>query len=301
MKNSLKKFGSLALVAVMTLALAACAKPTADVIQKKAEESMKKVKSYSVSFQADMSGIALPDASGQGNPDAKITVTGTGDFIQTPGKTDEKKAFNVNPSKMKMNAKTELMGMSLDIPFYADISSQQGKFYFSVLGQWQGFSMDFDKIIEQSKLKEADQSKLEDFSKTIYSKMVLIGEEKLDKIKAYHLSATITGQDLKEAFEAVSTKEDLDKLPADFNETLNSLGSMTIDMWINKANYQYAKMSIDMSDLMRSALKSQGSLVPVETSDNLTFVMTMDFVNYNKVEDFEIPAEALSANMQTLP
>lgn len=196
-----------------------------------------------------------------------------------------------DPVKMKMDMSMTINGEELqNYSMYVVQDGDTLTSYMNYAGAWYAQPMDMSSISQYDAQQNMSLylENLQTFSEA--------GTEEINGQSATIIEGVLTGDSMKEAIassgiESMSgelgmTEEELDSLFA-------SLGDMPVKLWITDDGY-VVKYELDMTEMMASLM---GSMSEEETG-GLEFtktLITMTCDNFNAVEDFEIPAEALEA------
>ncbi len=196
-----------------------------------------------------------------------------------------------DPVKMKMDMSMSINGEELQS--YAMYVAQDGDTvtsYMNMAGAWYAQPVDISSLSQYNAQENMSiyLENLETFSEA--------GTEEINGQSATIIEGVLTGDSMKEAIassgidsmstELGMTEEEMDSLFA-------SMGDMPVKLWITEDGY-VVKYELDMTAVMAGLMGSMSA----EESGGMEFtktLITMTCDNFNAVEDFEIPAEALAA------
>ena len=196
-----------------------------------------------------------------------------------------------DPVKMKMDMSMSINGEELQS--YAMYVAQDGDTvtsYMNMAGAWYAQPVDIGSLSQYNAQENMSiyLENLETFSEA--------GTEEINGQSATIIEGVLTGDSMKEAIassgidsmstELGMTEEEMDSLFA-------SMGDMPVKLWITEDGY-VVKYELDMTAVMAGLMGSMSA----EESGGMEFtktLITMTCDNFNAVEDFEIPAEALAA------
>ena len=196
-----------------------------------------------------------------------------------------------DPVKMKMDMSMSINGEELQS--YAMYVAQDGDTvtsYMNMAGAWYAQPVDISSLSQYNAQENMSiyLENLETFSEA--------GTEEINGQSATIIEGVLTGDSMKEAIassgidsmstELGMTEEEMDSLFA-------SMGDMPVKLWITEDGY-VVKYELDMTAVMAGLMGSMSA----EESGGMEFtktLITMTCDNFNTVEDFEIPAEALAA------
>ena len=268
-----KKLIALAMTAAMAAAMAGCGggTDTADVetLLNTANETMANVDSMSA--QMDM----VMDMEVEGET---FTMTTTSNIESI-----------MDPMKMKMDMSLRMADEVMqENTMYAVAEGDTVTSYMNLDGTWYTQPMtvgDLSQYNAQQNMELYLQN-LRSFSAT--------GTEEINGTATTVIEGVLTGDSMREAMLSSGlqtatatmgvTEEDLDTM-------LEGISDMPVKLWISEDGY-VMQYELDMTAMMQSMMSAMAEGVSMNIS-NVSVKMTCD--NYNAVEDFEIPAEALAA------
>ncbi len=291
--NNLKKLSALLCALAMVLALAACggnnnSAATGDPTEviAAANEKMAAVKSVEGTMTMDME--MTTEAGGQSAVSAMQT---TGTIVQFT-------------EPMKMKAVMEVSGTSAgtQIPVTASesyvVGAEDGTMtvYTNVPGYgWTTQTMDLSQTMNMNLQASTD----------IYLKngesFVAAGEETVAGVKATRYNGVITGESFEEVMNASGMMNQLGSLGGteglDLAALFSDMADMPISIWIDAEGYP-VRYEMDMADMMNKmfeALFAQlgGAQAGFSMTVGKAFV-AVEFANFDKAADFEVPPEALA-------
>lgn len=269
-----KRLMLLSVLLIIALAAMGCdGKDTAENVLAKAQENSQKVKSVTA----------------KGTMNMKMTSQG-----QTVDMNyDMDMAAFSDPYKAKVDMTIDLgeLGKQNSSVY---LIPQDDKFYtYTQLdGAWYKQGMD----------KEVYEQSINGYNSTAYMDALVeckdsltISEVDEDGKKCYKLEGTITGDAMKKMIEATNLKEQLSTTGADMS-VYDNLGDLKIVAFVEKDNYQFYKLSIDMKEMMEKAMESVAKSFDSQQEVKIDgCTMDMEYTGYDNAEDFELPAEAKDA------
>ncbi len=272
------KDGSKTLLTVIEANLAQ-AKAAADALAK-AEELAAAAKSFEakVTMNMDMS------ASVQGET-ATISMNMLMDMI----------AF-ADPMKLKMLATIDMGEAGKDtMEMYMVEKDGKATMYMNVAGTWQSMEMDISAMEGQA--PTTDMNALLAAGGSVR----MAGEETINGVKATKYVSVISGKAIEDAVNATGVLGSLnDMMPAeadmdiDWAALYKNLGDISYAVWVDAAGYpiRYEMDMTTMANAMITNIMAQMGETGVSMSCS-KMLMIMDYSNYNKATDFQIPAAAL--------
>ena len=280
----------LAAVIALSLALTGCGSSTgsgseskemsAEDLIKLSGEAMAEVKSMSASMVMEMSAEMEGD---------------TLDMVMTA----DMDTIYEEPIKLKMDMSVtagdeEAMGYSM----YAVQDGDTMNTYMN-LGDDQWYNQQV--TIEDMSQYNA-QSNTELYLSNI-SSFTADGKETVNGVEATVISGVLAGDSMKEAImdsgmESITgslgemTEEEIDAV-------ISEIGDMPVKLWISDEGY-VMKYELDMTEMMQKLMITMVAQAAGVTEDEVPMtvskmVISMTCDNYNAVEDFDIPEEALAA------
>lgn len=289
MKNMKRRAAAAALAAALTLSLAGCAggsggsgggAPKDPLVA--AQEKMQSVKNMDATMTMEMN----MDMS-MGEQSQSVESTTTMDMTY----------FN-DPVKLKAEVEVSAQGMTQNMSVYAEEKDGAYTMYLFDGANW----------MSQATTKEELEGYSAKDSMDLYlqsgSSFKEDGTEQVNGADATKYTGVIKGDALKEVMEASGAMDSLGSL-AQLGVTeeqiagmLDSLADMPVSVWLDK-DYYAVKYEMDMTATMDSLMgkmieaigdQAQGLEMKVPK-----MLITMTCSNFDKVADFEIPAEALAA------
>lgn len=267
------------LTGVMAFAMAGCGGGNSaggeggelEALLKKADETMTTVTSMSALM------------------DMEMTMNLEGEEYVTATKADMDILYN--PMKMKMNMDMSINGESLQTyEMYVLEENETLTSYMNFAGAWYAEPMDMSAVSQYDAQQNMSLylENLETFSSA--------GTEEINGKATTVIQGVLTGDSMKTALEnsgLTNTTGSLGLTEEEYDELVSSLADMPVKLWISDDGY-VMKYEVDMTEMMGKMMSTLGGEEAGMTFGTVTMSMTCD--NYNAVEDFEIPAEALSAN-----
>lgn len=282
----MKKITALLLSLVMAFSLVACGskKLPSDPaeLMKVANENMQKVKSMTAKANVNL-------AMTQGKENVDMSVDMNMDIIK---KDDTMKA------KIDATINMGEAGGQQTMTMYMAPEGDNYYIYMGMLGQWMKMKYDIKSLLEAQKDADKDAdvlgSSAENFTVTDET------DDNGNKVKV--LSGKMTADTMKEsftkAFETAGAVEGVDETQMQQIKTMveSCLADVQMTYYVDEKSGQITHMSMDLSEIAKKAIESVSALAGDAVSglsiDN--FDISMDCSNFDKVEDFEVPEEALN-------
>lgn len=276
-----KKLIAVSMTVTMAVAMAGCGGGASEgndveALLKKANETMSTVKSASMDMVMDY-GMKMGEESMDMQMNSKI------DVIDNDG--------------IKMNMKMDMkMGdqSAGSTEMYAQQDGENMTTYTNVNGAWMKQTAPVGDF-EQYNASESMKLYLENLSS-----FKAEGNEKVNDVDTTIVSGVLSGESMKEAMAASNLEtmtQSMGMSEDDITAMLDSLGELPVKLWIAEDGH-VMKIDMDMTSMMQTMIeKMLGENAPEEVK-GLTITKTtisMTYSNFDAVEDFEIPAEALAA------
>ena len=278
--NLFKKLVAVSMTVTMAAAMAGCGGGTAggdaEALLQKANETMSTVKSASMDMVMDY-GMQMGEESMDMQMNSKI------DYIDKDG-------IKMN---MKMDIKMGDTSMG-EQQMYAQQDGENVITYANINGTWMKQSAPIGDF-EQYDAAESMKLYLENLAS-----FKAEGNEKVNDIDATIIAGVLSGDSMKEAMAASNLEamtQSMGMSEDDLMAMLDSLGELPIKLWIAEDGH-VMKIEMDMTTLMQAVMDKLFEEYDSEEAQGLTITktaVTMTYSNYDAVEDFEIPAEALAA------
>lgn len=288
----MKKLTALLLSIVMVLSMTACGskKLPSDPgeLMKVANENMQKAKSMSAT-----ANLNLEMTQGE------ETVSATADMNMDIIKTDD-----TYKAKIEANVNMDEAGGTQNATIYMAPEGDKYYIYMGVLGQWMKMEYDMSSVLEAEKKADKDTNPLgssaENFTVTDET------DDEGNKVKA--VSGTMSADAMKEAltkaFESADSVEGVDETQMEQIKLIaeSCLADIPMVYHVDEKSAQITYMSMDLSGIAKKALEYAGAFLGDAASDISglsidVFNISMNCSNFDKVEDFEIPEEALDAQV----
>lgn len=196
-----------------------------------------------------------------------------------------------DPVKMKMDMSMTINGEELQsYSMYVVQDGETVTSYMNMAGAWYAQPMDMSSISQYDAQENMSLylENLQTFSEA--------GTEEINGQSATIIEGVLTGDSMKEAIASSgieSMSGELGMTEEEMDSLFESLGDMPVKLWITDDGY-VVKYELDMTEMMAGLMGSMST----EETGGITFtktMVTMTCDNFNAVEDFEIPAEALAA------
>lgn len=285
----MKKLTALLLSVVMVLSITACGskKLPSDPgeLMKVASENMQDVKSMSATANVNLEMT-------QGEDAVSATAEMDMDIIKT---NDTIKA------KVEANINMEELGATQSVTMYMAPEGDKYYVYVSVLGQWMKMEYDISSVLAAEDNSDANTdilgSSAENFTVTDGT------DDEGNKVKVVegNMSADELKESLSKAFESAEGVEGVDATQMQQIELIaeSCLADIPMVYYVDVNSAQLTYMSMDLSGVAKKAIEYFNEFLG-DSSDisglsiDVLYV-SMNFANFDKVEDFEIPEEALNA------
>ena len=259
-----KKLLALAGTVVLALSMAAgCgASVSAQSLLQEADDNVKNAKSVDGHMKMDMNAVSDTVESGE---------TASADESLTLGMDMDMQATQ-DPSAAYMKGKVSMLGMDIDTEIYTVPEDGQTCTYLGMLGQW---------MVEKSSAVEEAAQQLDGTSSSLLAHakdlQVEKGTQDVDGKKAYIITGTLQGEDLKDLADSAQG-------------AMSSLTGTTEDMDYSNlsVDVEYA-VSVDDKMPLYVDLKFKGLAAERVRFD--TFNMRMDYKSFDSVEKIEVPAD----------
>lgn len=285
-----KRLMALLLCMVMVFSVTACGskKLPSDPaeLMKVANKSMQDVKSMSVKANVNLD-------MKQGEEAVSATMELNMDMLE---KDDTYKA------KIDATVNMQELGAAQTITMYMAPEGDKYYIYMGVLGQW--MKMEYDMASVMNAEKNAEQS--EDFLGSSAENFTVSDITNDEGIEVKNIEGTMSADTLKELFtKALETTKDVEGVDAASLEQVktiaeNCMADISMTYQVDKKSTHIVGMSMDLTEfaqkVMSYATEMMGDAADSVSGleiNNLNFTGT--FSNFDEVEDFEIPEEALNA------
>ena len=161
---------------------------------------------------------------------------------------------------------------------------------------------------EMTDLPDMSQYKAEDAMKLYLSSgegFTENGSEEINGSEAVRYDGVIKGESMQEVMDSTGMTEQLAALNMGSGEDLfANAGDLPISIWIDKEQLLPVKYEMDMTEMMQYIMEKalaqelEGLVSTEEMQMTVSKVfVTMIVKNFNGVEDFEVPEEALEAEL----
>ena len=255
-----------------------------------ASKNMDSLESMSYDMDMDM-GFAIAIPSLEVDEKLDISSKSEADYIK-------------EPMKMKMTMNMDMgTGEAMDMLMYL---VQDGDTYITYTGiENEDGSFDWVRQV-MSDLPDMSQYKAEDTMKLYLSSGESFkenGTEEVNGVEAVRYDGVIKGEAMQEVMDSSGMTEQLAAMNLGGDEDLfKNAGDLPISIWIDREQLLPVKYEMDMAAVMQyimeKALAQQ--LEGLEGTGEMKMTVSKAFVsmtvkNFNGVEDFEIPQEALDA------
>ncbi|NLK72778.1 MAG: hypothetical protein GX285_07160 [Clostridiales bacterium] len=204
----------------------------------------------------------------------------------------------VNPMKMHMKMDVEIQDMEQNqsIDQYMMQEGDTFVIYQNTEGQWYKIVLDDPGLMEMISMDPMENVQL--FLKYL-THAEIVGEEVIDKRNTVKIDMTVSFEMYKELLEKNQALDITGILGTGVIDKLSNIGDFTYTIWIDKENLETVKYYMDLSKPMAGIGDAMaGGDIPAELTEiykNMKMDLTMTISNQNKSKDFELPAEALTA------
>ncbi|MGN0711346.1 MAG: DUF6612 family protein [Anaerovoracaceae bacterium] len=292
-KGLLKKTAACGLSLVMVLGLAACgggsSSLTTEELMTAACENLESLSSMSYDIAMSMEMVSDGET-------VQMNTSGTADYI-------------TKPMKMKMDMTTDMGDLgSAGTTMYMVEEDEKISLYSGVAVDgdsmmWTKMILDDPELLTQYNAKESLNmyiSNAESFKAN--------GTEKINGSSATRYDGIISEESMDEVMKSSGMLSQTSALGMSENEVLEmltGLGDLSVSIWIDDEKCIPVQYEIDMTEMMQKLMNNLiGSMDDAEGDASqemgLTFtkvVMNMTLKNFDSVENFDIPAEALDAEL----
>jgi outer membrane lipoprotein-sorting protein len=257
-----------------------------------ATQNLDSLESMSYDMDMDM-GFTIAVPSMEINEKLDISSKSEADYIKSP-------------IKMKMTMNMDMgTGEAMDVLVYL---VQDGDTYITYTGmENDDGTVDWYRQ-EMTDLPDMSQYKAEDAMKLYLSSgegFTENGSEEINGSEAVRYDGVIKGESMQEVMDSTGMTEQLAALNMGSGEDLfANAGDLPISIWIDKEQLLPVKYEMDMTEMMQYIMEKalaqelEGLVSTEEMQMTVSKVfVTMIVKNFNGVEDFEVPEEALEAEL----
>ena len=223
----------------------------------------------------------------------------------------------MEPLKAKVSASMlipgmESLGLQQIVDMYMTLDEESITQYMSMPGEtgepsWVKQTIAIEMLTDLMKNDEETIAKNKELAKKYTEDVKYFGKYTEDGKTLLRLQFTMSGDIYKEIFADISdvmpeTATEEEAMAVEMLEGLATMdiGDLTYIVYIDEATGEMVKMEMDLADMIVSMMSGMTEMlgVPAEEMEvlkSLKAVMTMEVLNINSAEDFEIPEEALNA------
>ena len=223
----------------------------------------------------------------------------------------------MEPLKAKVSASMlipgmESLGLQQIVDMYMTLDEESITQYMSMPGEtgepsWVKQTIAIEMLTDLMKNDEETIAKNKELAKKYTEDVKYFGKYTEDGKTLLRLQFTMSGDIYKEVFADISdvmpeTATEEEAMAVEMLEGLATMdiGDLTYIVYIDEATGEMVKMEMDLADMIVSMMSGMTEMlgVPAEEMEvlkSLKAVMTMEILNINSAEDFEIPEEALNA------
>ena len=223
----------------------------------------------------------------------------------------------MEPLKAKVSASMlipgmESLGLQQIVDMYMTLDEESITQYMSMPGEtgepsWVKQTIAIEMLTDLMKNDEATIAKNKELAEKYTTDVKYFGKYTEDGKTLLRLQFTMSGDIYKEIFADISdvmpeTATEEEAMAVEMLKGLATMdiGDLTYIVYIDEATGEMVKMEMDLADMIVSMMSGMTEMlgVPAEEMEvlkSLKAVMTMEILNINSAEDFEIPEEALNA------
>lgn len=276
MKYAIKALG-IALVAALVMWLAACGRPEPIDLITRSRQSIQTVANYEA--RSELNLRVNTGGMQQNDMITGMDINMTMDLV----------AF-ASPPKAKASMEMQLFGMPLNVEMYTD----QTHVYSLVAGTWFRSPVT-DPAAAANSLDAAAAMRLYLDNAKTYK---LDGSEQIGIHDCYRITGYASGDSLETVLAQNAMLEHAGLGEAqlkDAGASFDDLGDAPVTIWIDKESSYPIRYAFDLTDMMKTLMKRVDPGADARALEIETFVMQLTLSNINQASDFDIPAEALSA------
>ena len=128
-----------------------------------------------------------------------------------------------------------------------------------------------------------------------YERLAYIGESTVNGKKVYviEMEPRIPVKEMQEIFDAMGMGELFSEAGVNMSTFLSAYEDLTYTYYIDKATYQYVRMEMDLTGVMRRVMANMGLLEDVDVNIN-EYSVVIDIKDINKVKPFDVPKRILN-------
>ncbi len=277
--NLMKRIGTLAMAAAMTLSLAACGEkgPAPDEVINNAVEKINTVKSVDAKMSTEI-GMTVAGNSMDMNINMDMSL------------------FN-DPMKAHVKMTTSgsaNMGSIPEIEMYLEQDGDTYTTYVNNGSQW------ISQPLPAEQAAQFDPQASTDLYAKNAKNFKANGSEKIGEVQADRYDGVISGDDITEVLKSTNM---LDSLQGMADESalaaMKDLADLKVSVWVDPASGYPVRFQVDMGEFMTKMMENIASAAGGTVSqlglEISKAMITVDYSNFDAVEEFEIPAEAQPA------
>jgi hypothetical protein len=224
----------------------------------------------------------------------------------------------MNPMKAKISTSMLIPGMEelgsmTFMEMYMTMDEESITQYMSMPGEieeptWMKQTIAIDMLSDLIKTDEETIAKNKELAEKYTKDVKYFGKYTEDEKTLLRLQYTMSGDIYKEIYADVldvmpepATEEEAMVIEMIQNLANLDIGDLTYIIYIDEATGEMVKMEMVLGDMLTSMMSGMtailGDMPPeaMEVFNSLKAVMTMEILNINSAEEFEIPEEALNA------
>lgn len=281
----MKKILTVFILTVLVFSLSACSTDmtkgkTAQEILEQSITKSAEWESYEMNLSTEME-MNIPE---QGM--VTTTMEGTGAVIMDPMKM-----------RMILNIDMPQLGEPQSIEQYLIEEEEGFTIYQNIQNNWHKMVINDPSLVEMMSMDPVQNVEL--FMKYL-KKAEITGEEVINDRDVVAVDLTVSFDMYKEFLENNQSMDIGNIVDSGIMDKLSGLGDLSYSIWIDKENLEIVKYHMDFSEAMQKigAALVEDETVPGEVSDifkDTKMDITMEILNQNAVEDFEIPEAAKNA------
>ncbi len=128
-----------------------------------------------------------------------------------------------------------------------------------------------------------------------YERLAFMGESTVNGKKVYVIEAVpkIPSGEMQEIFGAMGMDAMFEDMGMSMSAFLTAYENMAFTYYIDKATYQYVRMEMDLTGVMRKVMANMGILEEVGVSFD-QYSIVIDISDINKVKPFDVPKRILN-------
>lgn len=278
--KQIKKAASLVLAGAMVFAFAGCGDDTKD----KKDMSPEEIIQGAVDKAADLKSLdmTMTMEMNMAVADQTMEMSSVNDVT-----------YFSDPLKVSVLSNTSMGQMgSVSTTLYAQADGDKYTMYLNDGTQWVTQNVALDELLQYDAKASMD----------VYldgtTKLTAAGTEDLPGGKADRFDGVVGGEALEKAMASSGALDSLGGDAALTEDLLKDLKDVPVHIWIDQATGYPVRYEMDMTDMMSAMMTKMTESMEGGADVGLTIdkmMITLEYSNFDKATDFEIPAEALDA------